>query len=106
MATVKVACHLCGDTEVHVEDIEIVLNAPDNLDVRFVHCDTVTRRQLNAQAVLVLRCLDVPIVDERPIGQRHCSCGLAMFNVGGMGACRNCDAPLPGLPPADRRARR
>ena len=103
MHTVRVACHMCGDTELAAPDVELVLNGPDNIDIRFLHCDTTTRRRLTEAQALALRAVNIPVFDERPAGERHCSCGLVMFAVGTAMACRNCDAPLPGLPPADKR---
>lgn len=106
MAAVNVACHMCGATSVDSTQLELVLNAVDNVDLRFVHCDTATQRRITIQEALVLRTLAVPLVDARPPGERHCSCGLAMFPIGDLAACRNCDAPMAGLPPADKKGMR
>lgn len=97
LATIKTTCVICGDVDLDTDDITLVPGVPTMY--RFRHCGTVTEREANLRVEVVLRAVGVR---ETPAPPSHCSlCGVAMFRIGPLTACRNCD-PMPGLPPADR----
>lgn len=101
--TVRVTCCICGDTRVDAADLRLVAQR-SGVDYSFTHCDTETRRHATNEVVEALVAVGVRVVhaDFRPV---HCTtCGVRRFEIGDSGvyACRNCDSPAPGLPPADR----
>lgn len=100
-ATIRTTCLICGDVDLDVEDITLVPGSPTVY--RFTHCGTITERPADLRVEVVLRACGVRELQAAPT---HCSCGLAMFRLGALAACRNCDSPMPGLPPADKRGSR
>jgi hypothetical protein len=101
MVDVRVPCLICTDAVIDSTELTLIANQ-DSMDYSFIHCGTETRRYATRDMVQVAVALGVRIVHAEPPVRTHCSCGTRLFDVGGMVACRNCDTPMPGLPPSDR----
>jgi hypothetical protein len=105
MVDVRVPCLICTDATIDSTELTLIANQA-SIDYSFVHCGTETRRYADRQMVQAALALGVRIVHAEPPVRIHCSCGSRMFNLGGVSACRNCDTPMPGLPPSDRQVAR
>lgn len=102
MTLVPVRCCICGDVQIESREMRLIAEG-SSVDYSFTHCDTETRRHATPDQVRVALALGVQVIHPpRPAAHCH-SCGVHRFELGGgVLACRNCDAPTPGLPPADK----